>query len=183
MFLRALFALPLSLALVATAQNKQDQNAKSPSTRPTSAPTTQRSSTRKPPQAAILAPLLRNVERPRAGIRPDVLREAGGGAGGGLAAKRSAGALLPEGTIVAQRPGRFVRSDGRASFQFDAAGEDTPLPPLEIQKNSWLGAMERAADAGVTDFLLTGEITTYRGRNYLIVLNFRRRISHGNVGP
>jgi hypothetical protein len=54
---------------------------------------------------------------------------------------------------------------------------------MEFNKNRWLEAMEAEAEAGVTEFIISAEVTRYRGRNYLNLLKYRRQISHGNLTP
>jgi len=46
-----------------------------------------------------------------------------------------------------------------------------------------LEVMENEFETGVTEFVVTAELTRYRDRNYLLLRKCQRRISHGNLAP
>ncbi len=88
--------------------------------------------------------------------------------------------LLAEGTLLVERPGQFVRVNGTAMFRFQ---DRRDLPQMELLRNSWLEAMEELADAGFTRFVISAEVTRYRGHNYLLLVKFRRQPTNENVSP
>ena len=124
-----------------------------------------------------------------------MLRPPGGGAGGGgtrvlqpqndpPAVDRTSGggAVLPgapqvavmrEGTFLPERVGRLTRSpDGsQAEFTFDSDGRALRDPPLVILPSLKLMAMENAVAGSSRDlkFRISGTITEYRGRNYILL--------------
>lgn len=128
---------------------------------------------RSPEQRAVLENLLRERERAaRAAAKPTADSSRPRDQNG-----------LPEGTILFDRPGRLMRSGDRSEFQFARTGDEAVLPDMEVSKNSWLEFMEREADAGATDFVVTGEVSRYRGRSYLTLLSYRRVVDNGNLKP
>ena len=81
--------------------------------------------------------------------------------------------VLREGTFLVDRVGRLSRSaDGsQAEFAFDADGTALHDPPVVIVPNLKLMQMEDAAAAAVRDlrFRVSGMVTEYRGRNYILL--------------
>jgi len=142
-----------------------------PASQPASQPTL-----RPPPQAEVLKQLLREQERP-AGIPPQELR--GGGARREEGGLRLRGAtLLAEGTRLREKSGRFVQG-ARQEFHFD----EPDLPSMEILKNSWLETMERLSEGGAAKFVISGEVSRYRGQNCLTLWKVRRQPDNGNLAP
>jgi hypothetical protein len=90
--------------------------------------------------------------------------------------------LLLEGTFITERPGRLVHEDGRARFIFYPEGGRISRS-LEILQCQLLEMMEREADAGFSEFVVSGEVTRYRDRNYLLLRKILRRAGHGNLSP
>jgi hypothetical protein len=91
----------------------------------------------------------------------------------GVSPGSPATAVLREGTLVVDRVGRLTRSpDGaQVEFVFDADGQRMGDPPVVILPNLKLMAMEQAA-AGVNRdlrFRITGMVTEYRSRNYVLL--------------
>lgn len=78
-----------------------------------------------------------------------------------------------EGSQIIDRMGRLTRSaDGQQEeLTFDADGSAMQDPPLIILPNLKLGAMETATAASSRDqrFRVTGTLTEYRGRNYVLL--------------
>lgn len=79
---------------------------------------------------------------------------------------------LPEGTFLALRSGRLLRSSvgGEIIFVFDADKDGGQDPPVVLAPSLLLERMEKRAEDrtdGVR-FLLSGEVLTYHNRNYLI---------------
>lgn len=158
--------LPVVL-LAAARQSAAPPPTSAPASRPAVGP-------RVPPQVELLRPLLRRQARPM----PILPRSSESGA---QREKSEAEArLLAEGTLLVERPGEFARVNGVPTFRFADAPE---LPAMQILPNSWLEAMEELADNGFKRFLISAEVTRYRGKNYLLLVKFRRQASHGNVGP
>jgi len=82
-------------------------------------------------------------------------------------------ALHREGEFIFDRMGRLTHNaDGsRAEFTFDSDGKTLKDPPLVILPNLKLMQMEDIAKLNRHDmrFRVTGMITEYRGRNYLLL--------------
>jgi hypothetical protein len=134
---------------------------------------------RNPAQARILEGLLRATEpRQAKPILPDSLDRG--------EEKASAGGppLLLDGTPVSERLGRLVRSGDRSEFHFSpgSLSGNTPLV-MEFNRNALLEAMETEAAAGVEEFIISAEVSRYRGANYLLLRKYRRQLSHGNLSP
>lgn len=81
--------------------------------------------------------------------------------------------VLREGDMIVNRTGRLTRSaDGQQwEFTFDADGKTLQDPPLIILPNLKLMDMEEAVKSSRRDlrFRITGEVTEYRGRNYVLL--------------
>ncbi|MFN0131686.1 MAG: hypothetical protein ACKVW3_04010 [Phycisphaerales bacterium] len=109
-------------------------------------------------------------ERPRSIDRTDTveprIRQTGG----------EAPELLPEGRTVVRRKGRMVRAaDGGWMFSMDStpdAKADAPLvllPCANLQRlDAWAGGVGDAATVEIT-----GRVTTYNERNFLLITMFR----------
>lgn len=174
---------PWALMLVSASLGMPAQERQTPASQPASAPAVESNKPRKPPQITeTLEQLLRNEERPRRGIPALTDRAGEVDAEPGLDVSPSLN-LIPEGTVLREQPGRFVRREGLPEFHFMSAGQRKALPAMEILKNSWLASMEGMADVGVSEFIISAEITQYGGRNYLFLLKYRRQPRHGNLGP
>lgn len=142
-----------------------------PPTTTSSAPST---ATRKPEQARILEQLIRDAERPRP-IIPDATP-------GKAPGKATNGSLLLEGTMIVERAGRLIRAGDQLLLETRLEDQDPPRK-LPLVPNAWLESMEGEAAAGNLDFIVTAEVTRYRGQNYLIVRKARRQVAHGNLSP
>jgi hypothetical protein len=79
--------------------------------------------------------------------------------------------LLPDGTTLADRVGRLVRRGNAWFFAFESEGKVLREPPLQILPNRDLEIMEIASSNGTrpVKFRVSGEVTEYRGSNYLIL--------------
>ncbi len=138
---------------------------------------------RRPAQANILKNLLAREERAMP-VRPDsAISRSGQTTGDQGLAEAARQPTLPEGTFLVERPGRLVREDGRPMFVFHADGSTSVPTMMELCPNQLLELMEREATAGVNDFIVSGEVTQYRDRNYLILRKILRRVGHGNLAP
>ena len=93
--------------------------------------------------------------------------------------------LRREGEFLISRRGRLVRSPDGAHvlFVFESDDEDSPEPPMIMQPCRWLETMEtivqQRGDAVV--FIVTGQIHTYRGANYLLPTMVKQAIDQGNL--
>lgn len=96
-------------------------------------------------------------------------------------------ATLREGTRLQNRRGAIVRDQntGTWRFVFDAQGTDTVDPTMELLPCLLLERLER--QAAVSDIppsvLISGEVTSYRGRNYLLPTLWRQAGSSRNLTP
>ena len=80
---------------------------------------------------------------------------------------------VPEGQIVNQRAGRLAKDEktGNWYFTFDADSNNLQDPPMQLIPSRFLMAMEDATANGTQPlhFRVTGQVTEYRGKNYLWV--------------
>lgn len=82
--------------------------------------------------------------------------------------------VMREGTDIVNRIGRLTRSaDGQQwEFTFESDGRTMLDPPVIILPNLNLMKMESTTGGGMTRdlrFRVTGEVTEYRGRNYILL--------------
>jgi hypothetical protein len=81
--------------------------------------------------------------------------------------------VLRERSFIVDRTGRLARGeDGQQwEFRFDADGQSLQDPPVLVLPNLTLMAMENQVAATSRDlrFRITGEVTEYRGRNYVLL--------------
>lgn len=79
--------------------------------------------------------------------------------------------LKPEGYIEIDRLGVLKRDRGRWLFVFEADSSAMTDPPMILVPNSLLEAMQKQSEDGRRPirFRVTGEVTQYRGTNYLIL--------------
>ena len=129
----------------------------------------------------ILEELLRDVEQARP---TPILSDVAAGPKAIEDDSHAGISLLPDGYPLSERAGRLHRSGTRLEFYF-TSGSPAPDAPdvMEFNKNRWLEAMEAEAEAGVEEFIISAEVTRYRGQNYLNLWKYRRQISHGNLSP
>jgi hypothetical protein len=173
--------LPVYIALgwIFVPQQTPGEPPEVPASQPASQPAEQ-PGPRDPEQARIFQALLRGSEGPRA---QPILSEPVTGAGEGEG-EGGGGSLLLDGTPLSQRAGRLVHTGDTSVFQFESGSPIEGAPEtMEILKNAWLEHMEAEAEAGVKEFVISAEVTRYRGRNYLLIRNFHRQIDHGNLSP
>jgi hypothetical protein len=172
------------LVCVLTLQAPQNPPANAPSTQPASRPVATRSTDdavlRRPVQADILTKLLGREDR-AAPIRP----QDPGAALQLPEAELTEGSesLLADGSFLVERPGRLVVEDGVPRFRFIAEEGVVELRDMELVPNQLLELMEREARRGAVEFIVSGEVTRYRGANYLILRKLLRRIENGNLAP
>ena len=175
--LRWILMTVCTVMLAGQAQEKQPAE-KPADTQPATRPAGSSTTLRKPAQADILKNLLRRDERPMP-IRPQKPLPTGEGG----EASHAGQPLLLEGAFLFERPGRLVHEDGRAKFVFHADDGTQATSTMEICPNQLLEAMEREVEAGFSEFIVSAEVTRYRGCNYLILRKLLRRVGHGNLSP
>ncbi len=180
MFRFVLASVVAGICLLAPPEEK-DQPAQPPADQPASQPAVQPAPPRNPVQARILEELLRDVEQDRP---TPILSDAAVGRKAIEDETHEGVSLLPDGTSLTERAGRLHRSGNRLEFCF-TSGSPAPDAPdvMEFNKNRWLEAMEAEAEAGVEEFIISAEVTRYRGQNYLNLWKYRRQIKHGNLSP
>jgi hypothetical protein len=95
---------------------------------------------------------------------------------------KTTGSLLPEGEPISRRPGRVVRDGEWWAFVFESDHPDHPEPRLKLLPNSVLEQMVRYVESH-TDavFVVSGEVTTFMGENYLLARIAMRQLESGNL--
>jgi len=93
--------------------------------------------------------------------------------------------LRREGEFIVNRRGHVKRSPDGAHvlFVFAADDKDSPEPPMILQACQLLETMENIVQergSGVT-FIVSGEVHTYRGANYLLPTMMKLAVNKGNV--
>ena len=76
---------------------------------------------------------------------------------------------------------RLARNGERVELIFRSE-EGGPLTLIALE-NQLLEVMERETEAGAREFIISGELTTYRGRNYVRILKVLRPLDNGNLTP
>lgn len=177
----AALVIAAGVAWLGGAAAQQSQPADSAPSASAAPASTETDSRRTPKQLEILRELLRERERP-APIIPSRHRAA--------AARRPGQPLdapldpnaLPDGAMIVERSARLVVEDGLPRLVLTLQGETQPRS-MQLNRNEWLEALERAAAEGTQEFVVTAEVTLYRGRNYLILRKVLERLSNGNLTP
>lgn len=178
MLVRTTLVLGVLFLLIAAARSAQN-DADTPTTQPTTQPAESRTTLPRPEQADILRNLLGRrdlvvpVVAPRSADRPGA--DAGVGPDGHP--------LLIEGTMIVERPGRLIRDENHPRFVFHLGGDTGSPRTMELLRNQVLETMEREAEAGFTEFIISAEVTRYRGANFLLLRKVLRRTDDGNIGP
>lgn len=90
--------------------------------------------------------------------------------------------LLPDGYRLVDRPGRLVREGDGFVFAFESCGLGAPELPLRLLPNRLLEDMEIKSDGGEKSlvFIVSGELTEYRGVNYFLIQKLLIRSELGN---
>jgi hypothetical protein len=126
-------------------------------------------------------------------IEPVVTGSAAGGAGGqrpdpaiiGVAPDQPAPQLRREGEFIVSRRGRvFILPDGRAQFRFHADAEQSPEPPMFLMPCQLLEHIERLVHQRGDEllFVLSGQVFTYQGGNWLLPTMMRLDIHRDALG-
>jgi hypothetical protein len=134
---------------------------------------------------------LMGAARPAAGAQRGTRLDEAAGPGGSSRTAAPGPPGMPqaiprrEGSLLVRRAGRVTRSpDGREIvFVLDADDPDAPEPPLVLLANQMRRTMEDAVaergDRAV--FLVTGQVYTYRGGEYLLVTAMQQPVDRGNL--
>lgn len=126
-------------------------------------------------------------------IEPVVTGPAAGGAGGqrpdpaviGVAPDQPAPQLRREGEFVVSRRGRvFILPDSRAQFRFEADAEQSPEAPVFLMPCQLLEHIERLVQQRGDElvFVLSGQVFTYHGANWLLPTMMRLDIRRDDLG-
>jgi len=93
------------------------------------------------------------------------------------------GPLLPEGTFVVDRPGRLVREGDWWTLVFESADGRVPGQQLLLLPSRQLEIMEQTSRGGARSvvFIVSGEVTEFHGRNYLLLRKVLIRRDLGNL--
>jgi hypothetical protein len=92
--------------------------------------------------------------------------------------------LRREGELVTARRGRLLHSPaGHAIFTFEGDGPGSPEPPMIVQPCHMLEEMEAAAQerGDRIVFVVSGQVFTYRGANYLLPTMMHVATDQGNI--
>ena len=157
------WTLLAAVSLISAHAFAQTGPATRPATQPAVVPADQLLSRMLKPQGSGAKPL-----QPSAQVATD--RTSGPGA---TAPNAPAVHLMKEGDKVVDRTGRLTPSpDGqRMEFTFESDGRALRDPPMVLIPNLSLMAMENAVASSSRDlrFRVTGTVTEYKGRNYLLL--------------
>lgn len=90
--------------------------------------------------------------------------------------------LLPDGSRIVDRPGRLTSEGEYYTFSFESRGRGAPEMPIRLLPNRLLEDMEITSAGGTKPivFVISGEVTEYRGVNYLLVQKLLARPNIGN---
>ncbi len=91
--------------------------------------------------------------------------------------------LLPDGYRLVDRPGRLARQEDFWVFSFEDRGQGAPELPIRLLPNRMLEDMEDISAGGTRPivFIVSGEVTEYRGLNYLLIEKLLTRPDLGNL--
>lgn len=91
--------------------------------------------------------------------------------------------LLPDGSRLVDRPGRLTREGQYFVFSFESRGQGAPERPVRLLPNRLLEDMEVYSEEGSRPvvFIVSGEVTEYRGVNYLLIQKLLVRPETGNL--
>jgi len=91
--------------------------------------------------------------------------------------------LLPDGYMLVDRTGRLTQEANRWFFIFESDNDTHPEPPMKLLECQTLERMVRASRGGVDAvvFVVTGEVTDFRGENFLLPRKALRKRDLGNL--
>jgi len=121
----------------------------------------------------MLKPTTQNSARPLQPVQQGPIIDKTSGAAA-VAPDAPAVKILPEGSLIVDRVGRLTKgADGQSwEFNFESDGQALKDPPLVVLPNRNLMLMEDLIKQTNQDlkFRVTGSITDYRGRNYVLFI-------------
>jgi hypothetical protein len=93
--------------------------------------------------------------------------------------------LRREGEFIVNRRGRLIQSakGGHLLFVFESDTQDNPELPMVFQACRILEAMEDTVQrrGNTTVFIISGQVHTYRGANYLLPTMMKIAVDKGNL--
>jgi len=89
---------------------------------------------------------------------------------------------LPDGYMLFDRLGRISQEGTWWVFVFESDQDTFPEPPMKLLPNQTLERMVRESRGGIDPvvFIVTGEVTDFRGENYLLPRKVLRKRDLGN---
>jgi hypothetical protein len=92
-------------------------------------------------------------------------------------------ARLPDGAMLVDRAGRITPEGEWWVFSFESDSEGYPEPPMKLLPNQALERMVRESGGGLDPvvFVVTGEVTDFRGENFLLPRKVLRKRNLGNL--
>jgi hypothetical protein len=92
------------------------------------------------------------------------------------------GPSWPEGTLLVNRSGRVIPGDSGWMFAFENLGKNPKNPPIRLLSNRLLETAVAMSAGGKKGIVLTisGEVTVYKGFNYLLLRKVLFRHNLGN---
>lgn len=95
--------------------------------------------------------------------------------------------LRAEGEFIVNRAGRLTRSPNgsQAVFAFEADSKESPEPPMILLPCAMLENMEEWVEqhGDKIVFIISGQVTSYRGTNFLLPTMAKTAINRGNLKP
>src|SRR4051812_28690246 len=147
--------------------------AKSPATRPSNATTTP-SDMRFMSSDQVFDQMLKPSTRPSKQLAPlpDQAVQDSKSAAGSVKPNAPPVLVIREGTMIVDRLGRLSHTErGQAEFNFESDGKALRDPPMLLLPNLTLNQIEDQIKVSNRDLKLrvTGVVTEYKGRNYLLL--------------
>lgn len=151
---------------------------------------TQPAGSQMPRDAEYLKELIRETERqplaPPKGAAPPTANSSAVNAEltrGNAATMRTAGEpAFADGTMIVERAGKLSRAADEVEFSF-ARDDGKGVLRLTLLPCQLLEQVERDMTQAVNQAILTGEITQYKNRSYLLIRTYRRQVDRGNLSP
>ena len=139
----------------------------------TTVPTTRPATTITPPNPDLMLKQLLSPSRPQRPLEPvDLPVEKDQSSRTAVAPKADTLNLVREGTYIVDRVGRLTISiEGQKELTFEADGAAMKDPPMLLLPNTNRTRMEMAVQASSRDlkFRVTGMVTEYNARNYILL--------------
>ncbi len=87
-----------------------------------------------------------------------------------------------DGTMIVERAGKLSRAGDDVEFSF-ARDDGKGVLRLTLLPCQLLEQVERDMTQAVNQATLTGEITQYKNRSFLLIRTYRRQVDRGNLSP